>query len=97
MSDSSGVKTLGLVTVLITLALSIGALVITAIDFRIIDINWNNSPWRHLGILQYISSIYAVGVSLIGLLIFIVFSGEKTLIAFVNFLYNNIYYSILVF
>ena len=46
---------------------------------------------------EYISSIYAVGVSLIGLLIFIVFSGEKTLISFVNFLYNNIYYSILVF
>ena len=85
MAESSVIKTLGLVTVLITLALSIGALVITAIDFRIININWNNSPWRHLGILQYISTIFVVCISIIGLLAFILMTGEKTFIKLVNF------------
>ena len=85
MADSSGVKTFGLVTVLIALALSISALIITIIDYSIINIDWNNSPWRHLGVLQLISTCYAVFVSLFGILTYIVFPQEKTIISFVNF------------
>ena len=81
MAASSAVKTFGLVTALISLALSIGALIVSLIDYRIINIDWNNSPWRHLGVLQLISTCYAV----FGILTYIVFSQDKTIILFVNF------------
>ena len=91
MVDKSTLKTIGLVTILIALVLSIGAIVISGIDFEVLNVKWNNSPWRHLGILQLVSTIFAAVVSLIGLFIFILFFEKRQLIGFVNFYFFIIF------
>ena len=87
MVASSSIKTISLVTILVAFALAVGALVVSAIDFDVLNVKWNNSPWRHLGVLQLVSTIYATVVSLIGLLINFLCSQQKSIFLFVIFLF----------
>ncbi len=77
-------KLSGIVTTSIALILSIGAITISGIDFQVLNVNWNNSPWRHLGLLQLVSTIYAAVISICGILIYTVLSNKKRLIIVVN-------------
>ena len=87
MVASPSIKTISLVTILVAFALAVGALVVSAIDFDVLNVKWNNSPWRHLGVLQLVSTIYATVVSLIGLLINFLCSQQKSIFLFVIFLF----------
>ena len=70
-------KLSGIVTTSIALILSIGAITISGIDFQVLNVNWNNSPWRHLGLLQLVSTIYAAVISIFGIIIFTALSDKK--------------------
>ena len=85
MADNAKIS--GLVTILIALILSIGAIIVSGIDFQVLNVNWNNSPWRHLGVLQLVSTIFATVVSLIGILINMICSKEKSIPGFVILFY----------
>ena len=54
----------------------------SSIDFQVLNVRWNNSPWRHLGICQLTSSIYSGLTCIIGMLIFS--THKKPLIGFVR-------------
>ena len=82
MADNAKIS--GLVTILIALILSIGAITISGIDFQVLNVNWNNSPWRHLGLLQLVSTIYAAVISIFGIFIYTVLSDKKPLLITVN-------------
>ena len=77
-------KLSGIVTTSIALILSIGAITISGIDFQVLNVNWNNSPWRHLGVLQLVSTIYAAVISIFGIIIFTALSDKKLLVIIVN-------------
>jgi hypothetical protein len=77
-------KLSGIVTTSIALILSIGAITISGIDFQVLNVNWNNSPWRHLGLLQLVSTIYAAVISIFGIFIYTVLSDKKPLLITVN-------------
>ena len=77
-------KLSGIVTTSIALILSIGAITISGIDFQVLNVNWNNSPWRHLGLLQLVSTIYAAVISIFGIIIFTALSDKKLLVIIVN-------------
>ena len=87
MVASPSIKTISLVTILVAFALAVGALVVSAIDFDVLNVKWNNSPWRHLGVLQLVSTIFATVVSLIGILINMICSKEKSIPGFVILFY----------
>ena len=95
MEKFQRIKTIGLIIILISLILSIGAITVSGIDFQVLNVNWNNSPWRHLGVLQLISTIYTSVVSIIGIIIFTALYNKNVFIIIVN--YNLNYYSILYF
>ena len=82
MADNAKIS--GLVTILIALILSIGSIIVSGIDFQVLNVNWNNSPWRHLGVLQLVSTIYAAVISIFGIIIFTALSGKKLLVIIVN-------------
>ena len=82
MADNAKIS--GLVTILIALILSIGAIIVSGIDFQLLNVNWNNSPWRHLGVLQLVSTIYAAVISIFGIIIFTALSDKKLLVIIVN-------------
>ena len=82
MADNAKIS--GLVTILIALILSIGAIIVSGIDFQVLNVNWNNSPWRHLGLLQLVSTIYAAVISIFGIFIYTVLSDKKPLLITVN-------------
>ena len=82
MADNAKIS--GLVTILIALILSIGAIIVSGIDFQVLNVNWNNSPWRHLGLLQLVSTIYAAVISIFGIIIFTALSDKKLLVIIVN-------------
>ena len=82
MADNEKIS--GLVTILIALILSIGAIIVSGIDFQVLNVNWNNSPWRHLGVLQLVSTIYAAVISIFGIIIFTALSDKKLLVIIVN-------------
>jgi hypothetical protein len=82
MADNAKIS--GLVTILIALILSIGAIIVSGIDFQVLNVNWNNSPWRHLGVLQLVSTIYAAVISIFGIIIFTALSDKKLLVIIVN-------------
>lgn len=77
-------KLSGIVTTSIALILSIGAITISGIDFQVLNVNWNNSPWRHLGLLQLVSTIYAAVISIFGIFIYTVLSDKKAFLITVN-------------
>jgi hypothetical protein len=77
-------KLSGIVTTSIALILSIGAITISGIDFQVLNVNWNNSPWRHLGLLQLVSTIYAAVISIFGIFIYTVLSDKKPVLITVN-------------
>ena len=77
-------KLSGIVTTSIALILSIGAITISGIDFQVLNVNWNNSPWRHLGLLQLVSTIYAAVISIFGIFIYTVLYDKKPLLITVN-------------
>ena len=56
MAATDSLKTIGLTTTIICLIFSLGAIILTIIDFNVVNVKWNNSPWRHIGILQLTSS-----------------------------------------
>ena len=87
MGDTNSWKTIGLTTTIICLIFSIGGIVLSIIDFNVVNLKWNNSPWRHLGVLQLVSTIFATVVSLIGILINIICSKEKSIPGFVILFY----------
>ena len=82
MADNAKIS--GLVTILIALILSIGAIIVAGIDFQVLNVNWNNSPWRHIGILQLTSSIYTLVVSILGILVFTCCSSQKPYLLIVS-------------
>jgi hypothetical protein len=82
MADNAKIS--GLVTILIALILSIGSIIVSGIDFQVLNVNWNNSPWRHLGVLQLVSTIYAAVISIFGIIIFTALSDKKLLVIIVN-------------
>ena len=82
MADNAKIS--GLVTILIALILSIGSIIVSGIDFQVLNVNWNNSPWRHLGLLQLVSTIYAAVISIFGIIIFTALSDKKLLVIIVN-------------
>ena len=77
-------KIIGIVSISIALLVSIGAIIVSGIDFQVLNVHWNNSPWRHLGLLQLVSTIYAAVISICGILIYTVLSNNKRLIIVVN-------------
>ena len=77
-------KLSGIVTTSIALILSIGAITISGIDFQVLNVNWNNSPWRHLGLLQLVSTIYAAVISIFGIFIYTILSDKKPVLITVN-------------
>ena len=77
-------KIIGIVSISIALLLSIGAIIVSGIDFQVLNVHWNNSPRRHLGLLQLVSTIYAAVISICGILIYTVLSNNKRLIIVVN-------------
>ena len=77
-------KIIGIVSISIALLLSIGAIIVSGIDFQVLNVHWNDSPWRHLGLLQLVSTIYAACISIFGILIYTVLSNKKGLILTVN-------------
>ena len=77
-------KIIGIVSISIALLLSIGAIIVSGIDFQVLNVNWNNSPWRHLGVLQLVSTIYAAVISIFGIIIFTALSDKKLLVIIVN-------------
>ena len=82
MADNAKIS--GLVTILIALILSIGSIIVSGIDFQVLNVNWNNSPWRHLGVLQLVSTIYPAVISIFGIIIFTALSDKKLLVIIVN-------------
>ena len=76
-------KLLGLITIIISLILSLAAITISGIDFQVLNVKWNQSPWRHLALLQLTSTIYAAVTSIIGIIIFLLFENNKILIPIV--------------
>ena len=95
MVDSSSIKTISLVTILIAFAFSLAAVIVSAIDYDVLDVDWNNSPWRHLGVLQIASTIFATVISLIGILINIICFQEKSILGLVILFYFNFQYIVL--
>ena len=87
MVDSSAIKTINLVTLLVAFILGLSGIIVSGIDNDVLNVKWNNSPWRHLGVLQLVSTIYAIVVSLIGLLINFLCSQQKSIFLFVIFLF----------
>ena len=77
-------KLSGIVTTSIALILSIGAIIVSGIDFQVLNVHWNNSPWRHLGLLQLVSTIYAAVISIFGIFIYTVLSDKKPVLITVN-------------
>ena len=86
MVDSSAIKTINLVTLLVAFILGLSGIIVSGIDNDVLNVKWNNSPWRHLGVLQLVSTIYATVVSLIGLLINIICFQEKSILGLVIFI-----------
>ena len=84
MEKFQRIKTIGLIIILISLILSIGAITVSGIDFQVLNVNWNNSPWRHIGILQLTSSIYTLVVSILGILVFTCCSSQKPYLLIVS-------------
>ena len=87
MVDSSAIKTINLVTLLVAFILGLSGIIVSGIDNDVLNVKWNNSPWRHLGVLQLVSTIYATVVSLIGLLINFLCKKKKSIFLFVIFLF----------
>ena len=77
-------KIIGIVSISIALLLSIGAIIVSGIDFQVLNVHWNNSPWRHLGLLQLVSTIYAAVISIFGIFIYTVLSDKKPVLITVN-------------
>ena len=84
MGDTNSWKTIGLTTTIICLIFSIGGIVLSIIDFNVVNLKWNNSPWRHLGILQLTSSLYTFVVSIIGILTFTCCSHQRLYLQIVS-------------
>ena len=89
MVASSSIKTISLVTILIAFAFSLAAVIVSAIDYDVLNVDWNNSPWRHLGVLQIASTIFVTVISLIGILINIICFQEKSILGLVILFYFN--------
>ena len=87
MVDSSAIKTINLVTLLVAFILGLSGIIVSGIDNDVLNVKWNNSPWRHLGVLQLVSTIFATVVSLIGILINMICSKEKSIPGFVILFY----------
>ena len=84
MVAKDSLKTIGLTTTIICLIFSLGALILTFIDYNVVNVNWNNSPWRHIGILQLTSTIYTLVVSILGILVFTCCSSQKPYLLIVS-------------
>ena len=81
---SNSPKTQGLITILISFVFSAAGIVMSGIDFQVLNIKWNKSLWRHLGLLKIISTSYSGFVCLIGMLVFTSLSHSKGLIGLVR-------------
>jgi hypothetical protein len=89
MVDSSAIKTINLVTLLVAFILGLSGIIVSGIDNDVLNVKWNNSPWRHLGVLQIASTIFATVISLIGILINIICFQEKSILGLVILFYFN--------
>lgn len=88
-NTSSTKKTVGFITSLISLIFGIGAISLMAMDYQVLNVKWTNSPWRHLGLLQCISTIYASIVSLFGISVFLVLSHLNSALFIVSFFFKK--------
>ena len=82
-------KSPGLISILISFIFTVASIVMSSIDFQVLNVRWNNSPWRHLGICQLTSSIYSGFTCIIGMLVFSSLYHQKPLIGFVRILNIN--------
>jgi hypothetical protein len=82
-------KTVGFITSLISLIFGIGAIVLMTMDYQVINVKWTNSPWRHLGFLQCISTIYASIISLFGISVFLVLSHLDSALFIVSLFFKK--------
>ena len=89
-------KSPGLITILISFFFSAAGIVMSGIDFQVLNVKWNKSLWRHLGLLKIISTSYSGFVCLIGILVFTSLSHSKGLIGLVRkyFFYFIIFFKI---
>ena len=85
MGDTNSWKTIGLTTTIICLIFSIGGIVLSIIDFNVVNLKWNNSPWRYLGILQLTSTLFTLVTSILGIMAFTCCSTTKIYLLIVSF------------
>ena len=84
MTATDSLKTIGLTTTIICLIFSLAAIILTILDFNVVNVKWNNSPWRHIGILQLTSTLYTFVVSIIGIQSFTCCSHQRPYLQIVS-------------
>lgn len=81
--SKSTLKFIGMITVLIYLLFGLASLIMSGINFQVINTKWAEGPWKHLAPIQLAVTIYLVFTSLIGLLVFTSCSNAKVVILLV--------------
>ena len=84
--SKSTLKTFGLITVLLYLALGVAAIIMLGINYQVINVKWAEGPWKHLVPIQLAVTIYLVATSLIGVAVFTCCSNAKIVIYIVRYM-----------
>lgn len=77
-------KIIGLVTVLIYLFFGLAALIMSGINYQVLNVQWSEGPWKHLAPIELAVTIYLVVTSILGALTFTVCSPNKAMIITVS-------------
>ena len=85
-------KSIGLATVLTYLFFGLAALIMSGINFQVLNVQWSEGPWNHLAPIELAVTIYLVVTAFVGILAFTACSAGKGAVMFVSaHIYSHTY------